>query len=628
MPKTLDRYSHKTTLDIDEERFKALKDWIDLNLTDAMAAMKPLEQKWARLLSMYEAVPERKTRNVPVENAPNVEVPIGATACDTITAQAIDTIFSVKPVLTVSPSSKANNMPDLVEKAKAMQRFCNKLAESDDVGFREAAETAILNDAQLGTGVLYVPWVERVYKTKTAKVVSRGPKIRAIAPEDVIVPSGTTGDINEMRLFGFNFRYTETELNSLAKANGLDITEFHPLGARNQVRTTREILGQHMEGPTYKGDTYDVQLLFIYFDIDDDGFDEDLMVIYNHSGNAIGHITYNPMDRRPVEKMVYQQRAHMFFGLGVMEMMQPFEEKLTDIHNYATLNMLLVNSRMWFGDGTAPDDLPIMPGGYLNGLPSKDSIFAIPMADLAPSIYQEQGALMKIANDRVGINDAISPGNVPNRTPGVTTMSMLQQVNKRFTPAFDSMRFAIAGAIKQCVYRYQERVLAKDQKAMLAIYEMLGREDGDFVIDVMENDHFARMMDIELTASSAYRNAMADRQDAATLAQIAAAYQDRIIQLANAAAAPTTPPAIREILSKAVHASNEMFERTLRTYDSVRDPKTFMLDVADQMGKLDEAAAQAQQMMAELVAQQAAGEMQAQEAQSGMGQQENAQEGA
>jgi hypothetical protein len=613
MPQFLEKHLIRQRLNVSPDQLSFLTSWLSNEVDDADSSHKFLQAKWREALLRYEGVPKLETRDVPIENAPNIEVTIGAIASDTIYSQAVDLIFSIAPLVTVRPKPKHVNNDDLVKAAKALQTFVNHLASLPETNLRDATEDAILDDVQLGTGLLYVPWVKKHKKTKTAKILSQGPRIRAVALEDVKVPGGSRLPMDELDFFGISFYYTENQLSTLAKENNWDISNFQPLGGQNWVRQRREALAKDIEGVEYKGKIYEVINCYAYYDIDGDGLPEDLLIIYNHTGRAIGAYSFNPMDRRPVTKMVYQRRAHMFYGLGVLEMMGPYEEELTNVHNFSILNMLLANSRVWAGDGSVPDNLKIWPGKVINGLQDKDSLRPLQMADVYNSIWQEQMIIIQLANKRVGINEGISPDQVPNRTPGITTMSFLQQVNKRFSPAFDSMRFAISGALMQCLYRYQENLLAGNHAAAEAIFAVLGYGDGSLVINLLQNESFDEMVDVELTASSASVNREADRQNAMMLTNILVQYYQRTLELMMLASNPQTPPEVREIATRISSAASEIIDRTIRTFDQVRDPRTFVVEIEDKMKELEESGGSDQVALQQLVGALVAGGPQKQE---------------
>ena len=49
------------------------------------------------------------------------------------------------------------------------------------------------------------------------------------------------------------------------------------------------------------------------------------------------------------------------------------------------------------------------------------------------------------------------------------------------------------------------------------------------------------------------------------------------------AANPTTPPVIRDVAQKIANSAGEIIELTIRTFDQVRDPATFIIDVNDEL---------------------------------------------
>jgi hypothetical protein len=262
MPNFIEKHQTKQTLSISPEKKRDFEAYLSNEIDDSRASHKFLEDNWRACHLRYEGVPKLESRDVPIENAPNIEITIGAIASDTIYAQAIDLIFGVTPLVTVRPKPKFANDSELVNDSKALQVFVNHLGSSPEVDLRNAAEDALLDDVQLGTGVLYIPWVTKTKKTKTAKILAQGPRIRAAAIEDVIVPGGTRQCIDEMPFFGVVFHYTEQQLKSIARTNNWDISAFAPLGARNWVRSRREILANQTEGVETKGKLYEVIMIY------------------------------------------------------------------------------------------------------------------------------------------------------------------------------------------------------------------------------------------------------------------------------------------------------------------------------------------------------------------------------
>jgi len=204
---------------------------------------------------------------------------------------------------------------------------------------------------------------------------------------------------------------------------------------------------------------------------------------------------------------------------------------------------------------------------------------------------------MQLANRRVGMSELSSPQSVPGRTPGITMLSALQQVNRRFTPAFNDMRNCIGGSVRQGLYRYQERLLARGgEKIQDHITSILGAEDGMAVISLLRNENFDEWIDVQLTAASASVNREADRQNAIMLVNVLGQYYQRMIELTAIASNPQTPETVREVAKKVAVSASEIIDRTIRTFDQIRDPATFVIDINEELNASAGMAQEAQLM--------------------------------
>ena len=587
----------KASLNIDPEAFTELNRWLNQEITNALSTRRALETVWRDCLRQYEGVPKRAVRNYPIENAPNTEVTVGAIAADSVYAQAMDLKWlQTSPLIT---TRAVGSTEEDSKNAAAMQRWVNWVM-IHEAGAREADDLATLDDVQLGTGIFYIPWVKRIKKTKTAKVTSQSPKMMAIPPEDCIVPGGVHGDVEELDLIGLRFWLTEAEVFERGKRNHWNLGKHAPAGPDDWVRVRREMLDKHQKSSTRAGSLYDIYDIYCYFDIDGCGEREDLYVTYSHSGDAILHIAYNPFDYRPIVPFRYQTRPHVFWGLGVMEMIGPYQDVLTDMHNETMANMILANERHWVGrDGVIPGNMRLRRNKITLVPNPREDLLALQMADIYPSSFNAMMHIMNLAEKRVGVNEMSQPqgGSMGSRTPGITALTMMQQVNKRFTPAFDGMRQGLGMAAQQCMYRYQEKILSGDADVMAHICQVMGPEDGQRIIDVLNNPSFDEAMTIELTASNPSTNREADRQNAVMLTNVLERYYSQVMQLVMLAANPQTPQPVRDIAAKIAGKAEVMIDRVMRTFDQVRDPATFALDLETGMAQLEQQMPQIEQQM-------------------------------
>jgi hypothetical protein len=207
--------------------------------------------------------------------------------------------------------------------------------------------------------------------------------------------------------------------------------------------------------------------------------------------------------------------------------------------------------------------------------------------------------IMQLANRRVGMSEMTSPTQMPNRTPGITALSMLQQVNRRFTPAFNDMRLCISGALRQCLYRYQERLLSGNNGVFDHFTSVVGPQSALALDSLLRNENFDEWFDVELTASSVSVNREADRQDAIMLVNTLGQYYKGLLELTLFASNPQAPPEAREVARKISIASSEIMDRALRTFDQVRDPATFTVSIEEDINR---AAAEAPQRLMQQIA--------------------------
>jgi len=258
MPKFTDLHRNRRDqkLSFSEERINALKSFITVELEDSISSRFALEATWRKLLRMYEGVAKNPTKSFPIENAPNIEITLGAIACDAIYAQAYDTIFSIEPFVTVRGVPKGKKDKETASSVKALQRFVNFITENE-LGIKESGDEAILDDCQLGTGVFYIPWTERRKKTKVAKILAAHPRIRCHPPEDVFVAGGSTDDPDDAIWIALRFWYTSQDIEAMAKSNNWNTLGIAPAGAKDWVRTFRESLGKQMSGIERKGNIYE-----------------------------------------------------------------------------------------------------------------------------------------------------------------------------------------------------------------------------------------------------------------------------------------------------------------------------------------------------------------------------------
>lgn len=541
------------------------------------SARDAIEKGWMDDLRQYAGVPMTPSRNTPIEEAPNIEITLGAIAVEGIYANLIELFFQSGQFVTVLPRKNYEDYADAVQ--DYVDWGCRESFNVED-----ATNTATFDCIRLGTMDFYIPYVEKVKVTDVYKVIDRGPKIIPVAIEDFHLPEGSRGNVQEDRWCEMDLWLSLSDVRLRAKRNDWDLGDeecnIKPAPNISQVRQKRLDIAGEQSDEGSSGKLYNICYRCQQFDIDDDGIDEELEVIWDKTSGSILSIRYPKYDVRPFEHAVYQIQPHVATGLGVQRMCGPYEDEVSVIHNERVLNMRLANARIWKAKQTIKSFLDRLWPGKVIGVSDMNDFEGEKMADVYPSSAQSEMMTVAFAERRTGVSDMqAASSRLGTRTPATSAMSYMQAANRRFTPAFRNMRTCVAAAIRQCLYRTQERILAKDKDAIKDVMAILGPEKGAKFIELMKKvDDLVDAVDIQVTAASVSINREADRQNMVMLAQLYEKYAQSRIQLTQLADNAPTPDqkALAEAL---IIATVRLMRKIIRSFETISDVDAYLAEV-------------------------------------------------
>lgn len=549
-----------------------------------------IREGWMDELRQYNGFPRNMNRVSPREDAPNIEITIGALACDVICAQIIDLYFQVSPVLTVKPRAAFDTLRE------AFQMFLDWMTSSR-IKLRQAVDDYTLDDVQLGSAVYYCPWKEAIRKTDSVKVVDAGPEMIAWPIEDVDFPPNPERNVQKMRWVSLHMMLNKSDLLLRKKRDGWnpDFDLMNPKTSIDPVKQRRlDLAGQQGSDPKLQiGQNYDIRMTWALRDIDDDFVDEDICVVWDRESGHVLKALYNEYDSRPIVLGQYQQRAHLPLGIGVMKMARPYEDEVTDIHSMRTDNMYLVNNRAWKARDAIADSLTQIWPGKVVAVTDMDDLESLEMADIYDSSGEAEKITMAYFERRVGMTELSQPSKLGGRTPGVTAQTVVTKANQRFTPVLDNHRNATAEAAIQCLYRYQEKLNSQDaeQKAQATkdVDRVFAKVEGGaslkkaFVEAMTQDEYDLRdMFDLYITASSVTINRMQDQQALLQLSQIMEKYIAGETQAAMALDNPQTGPNMKETVTASREAVRALMKRIIYTFTQIADNNHYVLDVEAQ----------------------------------------------
>lgn len=551
----------------------ALKTFLQNGHTKALAARAGWEGECRQAIRGYEGNPSDEKRWTPFENAPVIEITVGASDCDAIISQAEDLVYSMEPPLVVR-----DRHPEWADAADALQEYVNVECSSGTWNFEPGTKEGIIDWAQLGTMVWYIPYTKTVRKTDVRKVVTFGPKIYSLDPDDFILPANATKNVQTTQFATMRMRMTRAELKLAARINNWNVDDAGTPDNASPIRVDRMMAAGLDSTDTDKHPKAMIALTFCYFDVDGDGEEEDIQVIWNMVSGNILKVMYNEYDCRPFVLECYQDRAHTWAGLGVMKMDMPFQRSISEIWNNHVWNMMMANAKVYTGPSTAMQEMTeVYPGKFM---PNDDGeVKALDMGQVNSSAVVAEGELRNMSRERTGLQALNAPMQSSNRTPVGTTSQVLGQANRRFTHPFNNLRNGFAQVVMQCLYRVQERIRMGDKQLLKRLRLLMGDEQGQRIIDLMKHSdvELTEALDVQLKATSATDNRETDFQNMVTLStQIFPQYWAAMKELAVLKAQPPFPGA-DVVATQAEAILNDFWHELLKTYDTGIDTAKFQI---------------------------------------------------
>ena len=523
-----------------------LKEWLQLEHTRAANSRYGIENTWKTAIRQYQGQPPEKLGWVPFENAPTIEVTTGASQADQILSQAEDLIFQTNPVLTIRSRKEefdqvSDDIQDLVSYGT------NNGGNGGPWEFEPGLKEGLIDDVQLGTCIGYVPFIKTSRVTDIMRVLDFGPKVMCVAPEHFVLPANSTKNIQKAKFCTMIMFMDRSELRYRAQAGEWMMDEAAAADGESMVRKDRMraagIMESSPEGPL----KVKVGYTFCYFDFQDGMGPRDLEVVWNMTSGNILKAKYNRYNCRPFVLECYQDRAHLPWGIGVMEMDAPYGRLATEIWNNHVWNMMICNTKMYQGPAEVMNESPeIFPGKKFDN--DAGEIKAIEMGEMNPSAVQAFQIVTGMSSTRIGTNQLSAPMRGGNRTPGISMLSMLQQANRRFTHPFNNMRNFASQLAMQCLFRIQEAVRGGENKAAVIkqLDKIMGEEKSARIVALMKRSdiEFDRRARRATDSSKRIVNRESDRQNMVMLmTQVMPLYWNAKKELAQFIAEPPFPGA-------------------------------------------------------------------------------------
>ncbi len=541
--------------------------------------------RWER---MYEAKPESKKKDFPFPDACNIVVPTIGIHTDALLSRVFRMIFQFQDVA----MAKAF-VPELEPYMRPLQKFINWSCRHE-MDLENTILPVMISTFKLGNGFVVMPWVRQMdsYKTygNNGKAIEingeeghNGPKPLAKRVQDIIVPAGSL-DVQTAHWVSERSYLRYGELKA-AERDGLlikgSVKQIAPYvtSEADEAEQTREQLDQFV---TIHREVYEIHRVQIRWDIDDDGVEENIVVIFEEKSlgadNFLG-IYWHPYRhrRRDIVHFKLFPKDFRFYAAGMAEYLEQTQEEQTTIRRQRIDNATVANVRFWTAKrGSKITSVRQLWAGKVLPLddPEKDLV-GKSQGDVYPSSIQNEMMVKSSGEERTGVTQQ-SLGKPPRRETATVGMGIVQEANRRFDFNTHMFRMGMSELLMQAAELYQQ------YKPYNTFYVM-GDKDGALVQQVLDFTPMGRLrrrMSFEVLSASQTINREIERQQTIMMSQMMEKFFLSMFQLIMVISRPDLPEGVKKYALAVAKSAESFMDSVLKDFD--------MYNTKDLLPKLEE----------------------------------------
>jgi len=581
---------------LDEGKLAELKEILDDSIESFQEDLSGLWQKFELWEKFAEGEPKEKTKSYPHAKAANIAVPATSVALKTMYGALWVALSQRKPLVIVKPLDESNL--DKKAQAEALQEYLSVLSKSpQDLGMDEFLRSWLKSSCLYGTGFAKVLFDnrERVVTVEEEDPVSGsrktvkytvtdhfGPRVVFIQPTDILFDQAFQ-DLQRSPVVLERVTLSSHELKSLSKLGYFDPDAVEKvLGSLTESESLKETQTRPYTGTT-RSDTTVAELYeaYVMLDIDDDGFSEDLLVVYHPESREILSVEFNSYGERMISTVSYENRPGFIWGIGVGQQTEYMQQVINTLYN----------SRL---DGIALTDAPMFKIKRGSPIPLTDEIYPgkrIPVDspdDLIPIVFeksflntrQEEFNSITWLQKNTGATDTLAgfPDSVMRTADTVGGQVLrLKQSSAMFTTILANYESALTE-----IYKKVMRVLVLHKDLVIEHERRVGRLSPD-KLDLLEKAlsidpyQIPAQFSFSVNVTDVDETFEAQRQNALTVVQIMTMYFERVIQLAQMVDSKKLGPMAMSVAIAALETATRQMQEILKLFDQ-EDETGFLPD--------------------------------------------------
>ena len=585
-------------LKLDEDTETRLVQYLDNEISLMWSERSLVTQDWIQWQKDYWAKPSSTVKNFPFRRAANIVIPMTAIAVEAVYARLMTTLFSVKPFFSIRPRTR-----DWVKESPQVESWLQtEVEDPNSLDVPQFARESLLELIKLGTGVGKSGY-ERDLRKVNIDHPDGGSTAKWITRRD-----GATLDYVPLANFLMRFHEKEPQTSTMVGEEHRDITwaqmkrmalsgRMDPDGVEKVKLWFTQMGDIESQGTEYDQarredenaepdwkETFSFTEMWLSFDVDGDGVDEEIVVDFHRESMSVLSIRYNWYSdaHRPYRIGVYIPVEGRWTGIGVGKQLEQFQALITTVHRQrldagtlANMGQLALKKTSGYGA-----DESIWPGKlwFVDNPATDIREFSLSNTQHFAQLSNEDAA-RQYADKRSGANELIL-GTPKAGTPATATTDMmkLQEGNKKFDMVLKNVRrwYSLLGS----------DVLANFQQFGTRERSWMVRgEDGVYVEKflTMPQGDIRRGAFVDLSVTDSITNKDVEAQKWMQVFSVLTAHYDKVLERAGQVAGLLQDPEIFLMFAQmALSASNEAIRRFLGAM-AVPDIDSFLIDL-DKLG--------------------------------------------
>lgn len=567
-----------------DELSSHLSEVLDAELKNQSKLLENMK-RWHRL---YKA--ERRGDR-PKSWMADISLPLARKISDTIHVRIKDMVFNKRKIVLMKPKSGAPVSPEKIDEIRQQETAFNNYL-LNDLNLKAKMEFPTRQCVNTGTGLVKIMYEEKnktIYRYASAEetanpsvpqynaggnaspivkepsLVFRGPNVHPVDRARFVI-SHDALTIDDAYLLGFSFDKRKSQVKTLVNAGVYykDAADKLTAGKMPDVQEQRNTsAGSGTATVTYT-EPYTLWELWLSYDVDDDGEEDDIVVVFHPESKGILEAKYNPIfySYRPfVDFKGASQVEYTYDGEGICGIVEGICDEIDALHNLMLDRMKLINLPIrLYQTGVGIESKDLEPGKDIPvDVDPTTAMYTVPDSNQTFVIMQDVQFLIEQALEVCGVTQSSLGVSTAERPVAKETMVLQEESNKKFKNWTDNFR----QGYKELFYKLLESFAQYQPK-----YTYVD-ETGTAVTVPMPSGNIRDFIDVDLEVSSETMNQEVRRQIEIAKYQLMTDYITKLTGIAMQLASPANVSEFKKYLIYINDLGKRTIERVMQNFDEV-----------------------------------------------------------